>query len=82
MGNDYKKGHDYRMQTDANYRKRHGGSMKTPARKRGQKCQRAGCGAYAKEYHHTSPGRGYWLCKKHHKAVHGGLPRGKTPHKN
>lgn len=79
MTNDYVKGHEYRMRTDRDYRRRHTGRrpLKAPPKTKPHKCQ---CGARASEYHHTRTG-GRWICKTCHKRIHGDYPRGRTPHR-
>ena len=81
MTNDYLKGHDYRMRTDANYRARHDAAakrkFKTPTKDGPKTCR---CGARASEYHHFSRGRGRWVCKTCHARIHG-AKRGKTPYR-
>ena len=77
MGNDYKKGHAYRMKTDANYRARHIGTFKAPQSTASHTCS---CGSVASEYHHIDRRHGRWVCKTCHKRIHGGQPRGKTPY--
>ena len=79
MTNDYKKGHAYRMRTDADYRKRHDGTIRAPERNGPKTCR---CGNRATEYHHPEGNRvhGRWICKTCHKKIHGS-PRGKTPYR-